>query len=325
MEVAGVQDKVVVHPTVLEGTKKPTLDIDGFLLYYHKDIQSGAGKAYRCDNYRQGCRVRVHQSGQHYEQFGGDHHHVRPESKGSRKRVCSTEVTVAKRSMLLTTNAVLTETEATLGRETTATGMVSTESEKRTMRRDHQRLYSAIIMGDISKATAFTIPPALQVNKRDERLLLSDTRIGDGEGSKRLVIFGSPLALQILVKCRTWLMDGTFKSCPEIFTQIYTIHGVVIDRKSLPLIFAYLPAKNQLTYKTLLQTVKENLPLPQPNAPEEVFPQYIITDFEKAAINAIRDVSPEPKLGLFVSLETVDLSPSPVHATSINALQSADR
>lgn len=69
-------------------------------------------------------------------------------------------------------------------------------------------------------------------------------------------------------------MDGTFCTCPGLFTQIYSIHGIVgndIDsRKIVPLVYAYA----------------EELQC-------ELNPQHILTDFETAVINVVKIYFPE--------------------------------
>ena len=40
----------------------------------------------------------------------------------------------------------------------------------------------------------------------------------------RILMFGVRETLNLLEQCEYWAGDGTFKSCPKLFTQIYTIH-----------------------------------------------------------------------------------------------------
>ncbi|CAF1630963.1 unnamed protein product, partial [Didymodactylos carnosus] len=51
-----------------------------------------------------------------------------------------------------------------------------------------------------------------------------------------------------------WFMDGTFKSCPHPFYQLYTIHSVNNDL-STPKLYTLLPDKNGSTYTSLLHAV----------------------------------------------------------------------
>ena len=55
-----------------------------------------------------------------------------------------------------------------------------------------------------------------------EPFLIYDSGVGDQE---RKFIFASEIGLQLLRESEHWYVDGTFKVCPEIFYQLYTIHG----------------------------------------------------------------------------------------------------
>ncbi|KAL5236629.1 hypothetical protein ACI65C_004039 [Semiaphis heraclei] len=86
-------------------------------------------------------------------------------------------------------------------------------------------------------------------------------------------------------------MDGTFKTIPNIFLQMYTIHAPVggIYSRVLPLVYVLMSSKNQKCYEHLFQDLIEI----GNNYGYELNPFCIITDFEKAAINAIHNIFPE--------------------------------
>ena len=77
--------------------------------------------------------------------------------------------------------------------------------------------------------------------------------------------------MQILQESSDWLADGTFKTVPALFAQLYTIHSTKFN-VTIPLVFALLPNKNQNVYEkflTALKTLKDGLN-----------PRSIITDYE---------------------------------------------
>jgi len=77
-------------------------------------------------------------------------------------------------------------------------------------------------------------------------------------------------------------MDGTFKSCPKPFCQLYTILAYV-NTVYIPLVFALLPDKTQSTYETLFHHI-----LTQCEVTGLQFePESVLMDFEKAAMNAV--------------------------------------
>ena len=68
-----------------------------------------------------------------------------------------------------------------------------------------------------------------------------DSGTGDHE---RMFIFASELGLQCLAESKHWYTDGTFKVSPELFFQLYTIHGQ--QRGSIfPCVFGLLPNKTR--------------------------------------------------------------------------------
>jgi hypothetical protein len=55
-----------------------------------------------------------------------------------------------------------------------------------------------------------------------ENFLMADTGPADPE---RVVIFGSQTDLARLSTCDVWLVDGTFWTCPDLFYQLWVVHG----------------------------------------------------------------------------------------------------
>jgi hypothetical protein len=126
------------------------------------------------------------------------------------------------------------------------------------------------------------IPDCLKVNLRSENFLLHDS-----EGANRILIYATSKNLTRLANCETWLMDGTFKICPSLFYQIYTIHGLY-KNDIVPFVYAFLPNKTQKTYEELFTRIASC------NADgDNISPKLILSDFELAAIQAVRKVFPE--------------------------------
>ena len=108
-----------------------------------------------------------------------------------------------------------------------------------------------------------------------------------GPGDDRLIIFASESALDFLANSSEWYCDGTFKVVPEIFYQLYTVHGEH-DGRIFPCVFALLPNKSQHTYERFFTELMREISARNP-AP----PQHVLLDFEKGAINAIRNTIPD--------------------------------
>lgn len=59
----------------------------------------------------------------------------------------------------------------------------------------------------------------------------------------QLMVFATNRNLEILSRCSVWIMDGTFDVTPDLFYQMYTIHGCYGPRKtrrSVPLVYALM-------------------------------------------------------------------------------------
>lgn len=87
-------------------------------------------------------------------------------------------------------------------------------------------------------------------------------------------------------RCDQWLSDGTFRSVPNIFTQLYTIHGFK-DGKSVPLVYLLAPNMSKCTDVEFLSLIRQSLP--------NYSPLRIMMDFEKAFIGACEEIYPRVK------------------------------
>jgi hypothetical protein len=76
----------------------------------------------------------------------------------------------------------------------------------------------------------------IQTN-RDEHFLL----VNDNEYI--IIIFSKITNLNFLSEVDTIFVDETFKNCPKLFTQFFTVHGLK-NNNYIPLVFFLLPNKN---------------------------------------------------------------------------------
>ena len=84
-----------------------------------------------------------------------------------------------------------------------------------------------------------------------------------------------------------WVGYGTFKLCPQIFSQMYTIHALV-NHGLFPSVFAHLPSKTEIAYEQFFTTVCNAVRNNNGNDPDG-----FLVNFETAVINAIRNVLPQ--------------------------------
>ena len=104
--------------------------------------------------------------------------------------------------------------------------------------------------------TDFDIPSKFMLTHKGEDFLLEDSTIT--QSGKRYLMFATNKNIEMLKEHPNWFVDGTFKSCPEIFYQIYTVHCLV-QGSTFPCIYALLSNKRQDTYETFWKNIATEL------------------------------------------------------------------
>ena len=79
------------------------------------------------------------------------------------------------------------------------------------------------------------LPPAYCSTTNEDPFFVYHTGVRDEE---RIYIVVSQDTLQFLADSEHWYADGTFRICPKIFCQLYTIHGQRDGRIS-PCVFSF--------------------------------------------------------------------------------------
>lgn len=117
---------------------------------------------------------------------------------------------------------------------------------------------------------------------KGEQFLIFDS----GASQDRILIFSTENNLKLMDQSTNWLVDGTFKTVPSLFYQLFTIHVLIQqgDQTVSPTIYALLTDKSQSTYTRFLKYLLEIKP--------SLNPTSVIMDFEHASINAFKIVFP---------------------------------
>lgn len=123
------------------------------------------------------------------------------------------------------------------------------------------------ICGDISK----------------DNFLLKNERLTIDGTAHTIIIFGRLDMVRLLCSKDTWYMDGTFKSCPDLFSQLFTIHFITSNR-SIAALYCLLTGKMETLYTRLFAIIAElavenNFAIAVTN---------VMVDFEIAIRNAIQ-------------------------------------
>ena len=170
-------------------------------------------QSWECVLRRKGqCKAKVKL--QNNGELGGINEHTHPPSQDE------IEVTKIKRRSQATHDTPQQILEAALQNisETAAVNLPQINNLKRTIhsqRKDNDLPPTPLRREDIP-----VLPERYQVTKAGEQFLIFDSGVGDNE---RILIFATQQGIHFLSNNSHWFMDGTFKLCPEIFYQIYTI------------------------------------------------------------------------------------------------------
>lgn len=255
---------------------KEILVINGYGFYCEKKVNHNR-IYWKCRNYYDSrrCGVRIITQDGQLISSKGEHNHA---PSASELEVIQTKSTIRKRAIAShdSPTLVIAEATATINKVTVAK-LPPLDSLRRTIRDVRQR------ESDFPKRPStlidLNIPADLKITKRNEPFLLYDS----GAGNDRILIFSTQQNLSWL-ETEMWGADGTFDSVPQLFAQLYTIHPLR-DECAVPAVFALLPDKRETTYIKFLN----NLLILNPR----LKPRVILTDFEKAALNAFHLIFPD--------------------------------
>jgi hypothetical protein len=256
------QDKINVHGYIMSKNKNR----DDFY-YWHCEKRD----ALQC----KGRAVTQLVEGQHNLQRISDHNHA---AEASRVNVIRTVNTLKER-----------------GRETneppaqiiqTITASISHEihpylPSRDALRQTVNRIRSSDLPVEPESLDDLVIPEDLTKTLDGSDFLVRDIVLEQD----RILLFTTIANVRYLEQSPFWIMDGTFKTVPTVFRQLYSIHGRVGRNENsqiMPLVYALMSRKSEECYRSLFQELidfgDENGVL--------LRPQFILTDFEQAAINA---------------------------------------
>ena len=156
------------------------------------------------------------------------------------------ELTKVRASKTSTTHDT---TQQILGTELANLNLPNLDNLRRNIHRHRQE--QNILPNLPRKEDLSVLPHEYQMTGTGERFLLFDSGEGD---INRMFIFATNYGIDMLANSSQWFGDDTFKLCPHIFSQMYTIH-VLVNHEVLPCVFALLPSKAEIVYEQFFTTV----------------------------------------------------------------------
>jgi len=256
------QDKINVHGFIMCKNKNCNNSY-----YWHCEKRD----ALQC----KGRAVTTFVEGQHRLKKFTDHNHAAEASRSNVIRIVNTLKERGKET---------NETPAQIIQTTSA--IISHEAHpylpsRDALRQTINRIRSSDLPVEPESLDELIVPEDLKKTLSGSDFLVKDIVLDED----RILLFTTIANVRYLEQSTFWIMDGTFKTVPNIFRQLYSIHGRVgRDENSqiMPLVYALMSRKSEECYRNLFQGLidfgDENGVL--------LRPQFILTDFEQAAINA---------------------------------------
>jgi hypothetical protein len=255
------------------------INVHGFIMCKNKNHDDSY--YWRCEKRDalqcKGRAVTMLVAGQHHLQKVTDHNHA---AEASRVNVIRTVNALKERGK------ETSEPPAQIIQTTTAS--ISHETHpylpsRNALRQTINRIRSSDLPVEPESLNELIIPEDFTKTLSGSDFLVKDIVLDQD----RILLFTTIANVRHLERSPFWIMDGTFKTVPNIFRQLYSIHGRVGANENsqiMPLVYALMSRKSEECYRTLFQELVE---FGDENG-VILRPQFILTDFEQAAINAAR-------------------------------------
>ena len=271
---------------------KPLLvTIDNRRFCFVKNSKDGTRANYRCTKKSKGCKATVTLDVLTNTTTPGKSHHICELPKEG-----ATDATGLMRGLKrkvddgclgTTENIILTE----LKESTTAINQAlpPMASINRSLRRWRNQAHGGgeTVASEPKLRSDYVVPDQYKVYgppKEREKFLLYDGIAG----ASRMLIFGTLRALTLMTVFTNWIADGTFRSCPSLFYQCYSIHHLE-NSIAIPSLFILLPNKTKAVYFDMFSVLKSLL-----NVGDDFSPNLMI-DFEFSVFSSFTAVFPHAK------------------------------
>ena len=249
----------------------------GYVFTYEK---AGANdkQLWKCVEYtKKHCLVRFHTVGDQVMLHIDKHNHA-PDEASNQVREFNKRLKTAATTSTATPHQIIADSSVGLSQ------MVSAKiSSPKQLKRNILNARKTVSSTPSTPRTLneLNLPPryTTTLSSPPQQFLLFDS----GPGAHRTLIFSTTNNLNLMAESEHWFADGTFKTSPPLFQQIYTIHGVRYN-SVIPTAYILMSQRTEEAYLNAFHQLK----LLQPR----LNPSSIMTDYEVAAINSFRTAFP---------------------------------
>ena len=210
-----------------------------------KDKVTEIKTMWKCVNYKvDGCRGRAHTYDGEVA-YHSNNHTCAPDIVKVKVKATLAEI---KRLAVETSNtptAILAKATDGMAAEITG-GLPTIPSMTKEIK--YQRIKEEFPTATPQCLTDLVIPDRYKRTKRDEPFLL----YGSGPSEDRILFFSTQRDLGFLKNSKELFGDGTFKTAPLLFEQIYTLHAK-LENQVIPLLCALTNRRTTETYVRMLK------------------------------------------------------------------------
>jgi hypothetical protein len=249
---------------------------EGFAYVLQKPL-AGGKQSWECELRRKReCKAKLHLQGERVVARVNEHTHA---ANVARCEVLTVRDNMKHRAETTEENPQQIIAQATANMSEAAAAVLPKITDvRRGIRRN--RMVAGNQLPIPESAATVEIPRPYQLTTNNEQFLQYDSGVGDPQ---RIIIFASEGGVNLIQNCPHWAADGTFKTVPTIFFQLYTVHCFAGNGQSFPCVYVLLTNKREETYARVMRQL----------AAMGGNPTDLLVDYERAAMNAFMDVFPD--------------------------------
>ncbi|KAF4529375.1 hypothetical protein B566_EDAN015428 [Ephemera danica] len=243
-------------------------DIDSVTL----PLREHNGKNYWQCSRKGACKARLHTVGKNLVKIVNEHNHVADIGKIEAKQAYNSMKDAARTTDSRNVSIISTQTDR-LGDSSLA--ILPAESHiKRHLRRIRSKANH--VLPSPATLAEFVKPPEKQKLSSGDNFLFFDSGVQDPQ---RFLVFGTERGKKLAEESDIWAMDGTFKTTPTIFYQLYSLFCKKGDNW-FPALYILMSGKTKQCYVKVFQEIARICP--------EAAPVRATFDYEKGAIDAFK-------------------------------------